>query len=274
MPAHPLDDAYARWSRAWSQLEELDKEARVWVLANRYRFPLEYDRQLKKRVIVARSPDPQHPIGRVPLEIGVIAGDAVNNLRSALNYVVWRLALARGETHDRLQFPVVHDFGTKKYDVPARDRFAEVAQRYRLDLIGEENLAFIERMQPYQGPRWAPLAFLADLNDLDKHRVLATHQHVAVPELPKFYGLGTGTKIRMQPAPTLREGAHMVVFDRYIPHPDPDVKMHFDPPATILFGPAGGRMGNPDALRSVAMLVHRILWVFHERAYPRVGHGR
>ena len=265
---HPLDDAYARWNRAWSQLKELDDKARVWVLAKRYQFPLEYDRQLKKRVLVARSPDPMNPIGEVPLDIGVIAGDAINNLRSALNYVVWRLALARGETNSRLQFPIVHDFGTKRYDTPARDRFAEVAKRYRLDLIGDDNLAFIERMQPYQGRHWEPLAFLADLNDMDKHRVLATHQHVAVPNLPKFYGLGVGTKIRMSPTPALSEGAKVVVFERYIPHPDPKVTMHFNPPATVMFGPAGGRMGNPDAIRSVAMIVHRILWLFHERAYP------
>jgi hypothetical protein len=261
---HPLDEAYARWERAWANLKELNEKTRIWVLANRYDFVPEFDRKLNRPVIVARSPDPANPIGRVPLELGIIAGDAINNLRSALNYIVWRLALKRGATNDQLQFPIVHDFGTKAYPKKAALRFPDVVKRYHLDLVGDENLAFIERMQPYHGGHWLPLAFLADLNDMDKHRVLATHQHSVAIDWPKFYGVGAGSVVSVEPK--LYEGARVVTFQKYVAHSDPKVQMNFRPPATVMFGPAAGRMGNTGALRDTAMLVHRILWVFHDRA--------
>lgn len=100
-------------------------------------------------------------------EIGVIAGDVVHNLRSALDHLAWQLALLNTATpYDLTQFPIAltpGEFGSKR----GQKMIGDLSPNHR---------ARIESFQPYHGTSkaWTPLA-LADLRTLsntDKHRLI------------------------------------------------------------------------------------------------------
>jgi hypothetical protein len=101
----------------------------------------------------------------------VYIGDCVQNLRSALDYLVWELAyLAQGKPPRQLtQFPIS----------TTAKRYFEVGRGQVSPLLGEHR-RFIRKIQPYQSesPRSHPLALLNRLSNQDKHRllhVLAAH---------------------------------------------------------------------------------------------------
>ena len=75
-----------------------------------------------------------------PLVFGLIAGEAVHNLRSALDHLAWQLANLDGEPPepDQVQFP---DFSTKPKDFMASKRLNGMRERHR---------TVLEHLQPYQ----------------------------------------------------------------------------------------------------------------------------
>lgn len=88
-----------------------------------------------------------------------MVGDALNNLRSALDYVVWQLA---GSPTKKNQFPI--------FDTP--EGFKDHRERY-LCTVPPELWAKFEGYQPYSGTEEGRiLGALAKLNDADKHRLL------------------------------------------------------------------------------------------------------
>lgn len=98
----------------------------------------------------------------------VLFGDALHNLRCALDHMVYALAIhetgAEPPDDDKiLAFPVCSD----------SSHFAQ--SRYRIRSLSTTTQAAIERAQPYNRPkpgRWfAPIWWLAQLNDVDKHRL-------------------------------------------------------------------------------------------------------
>lgn len=103
-----------------------------------------------------------------PLRWGVMLGECVHNLRSALDHLVCQLTLLDGGTMDdcaQTQFPIASKSETQ---------FEQMAD-YRISRLSRWHRAMIKRAQPYRaGDRaWKhPLAILADLSNADKHRVL------------------------------------------------------------------------------------------------------
>lgn len=98
----------------------------------------------------------------------LIAGDCVHNLRSALDNLVYALAIRDSgndppPSADRLQFPIADDNG------------AFVKQGFRIAPLSDATQARIERAQPYNRPHQELpplLSLLRDFNNLDKHRLL------------------------------------------------------------------------------------------------------
>lgn len=101
---------------------------------------------------------------RPPLIIGAVAGDALVNLRAALDHLVW--GLANPETRGTwTQFPI-----QQRETKQGRKRFLKA-----LAGVSREAVNALERMQPYHGPgepQDRPLAILNDLVNEDKHRNL------------------------------------------------------------------------------------------------------
>lgn len=102
---------------------------------------------------------------------GPIIGDAVHNLRSALDHLAWALALpeAQATTPRRIEFPIFLDDPTS--DPEIRGAFTKKVQALR-----PESHAIVDGAQPYKtGDRHHPLWLLQALWNMDKHRAL----HVA-----------------------------------------------------------------------------------------------
>jgi hypothetical protein len=107
---------------------------------------------------------------KLPLRLGVILGDCVHNLRSALDHVICQTTLLDGGTMEdcaRTQFPIV---------VESEARFEELANR-QIKGLSPEHRTLVKLVQPYRagdGASRHPLAVLADLSNTDKHRVINT----------------------------------------------------------------------------------------------------
>jgi len=107
-------------------------------------------------------------------ELQVVIDDVVQNLRTALNYLV--TALARFDSPQKkvprsLQFPVER----------SADDFREHRPRY-LRGVSPEHVAMIERAQPYNGCDWTGL--LARFSNVGKHVELVTVTRDAMVLLP------------------------------------------------------------------------------------------
>jgi hypothetical protein len=125
-----------------------------------------------------------------PLRLGVILGDVLHNLRSCLDHIAWQVTLLDGNTpDDRTQFPIASK-SEAQFEASANDRIPGLNAKHR---------AMVKEVQPYMRgdeARFHPLSLLADLSNIDKHRVVhATYSFTdmdAGETLDKFVGGYTG----------------------------------------------------------------------------------
>lgn len=89
-----------------------------------------------------------------------IVGDAVNNLRSALDYLVYELAMHNeGKEIHNTQFVITGNI-----------REFERQKKTRLKGLTERQVEMIRNVQPFRGVKWTEL--LIDISNPDKHRHL------------------------------------------------------------------------------------------------------
>jgi hypothetical protein len=147
----------------------------------------------------------------VPARIPLIVGDFLQNVRSALDYLVWELVIANGcipGQHNA--FPI---------DLTLASYQSSVTKRRRLEGIDNRAAAIIDAMQPYHcknnaEKENAPLVILDRLTNINKHRrvLLATIGSNIAPvgDPPRFfinvdYTVKTGSGI-------IKEANKMVAF--------------------------------------------------------------
>ncbi len=95
-------------------------------------------------------------------EASAIVGDIVNNLRSALDYLVYELAKHNeGEEIRNTQFVITKC--PKEF---------EGQKNTRLKGLTERQIAIIRNVQPFRGATWTEL--LVDISNPDKHRHLVS----------------------------------------------------------------------------------------------------
>lgn len=231
----PLLGALAKVARANHHLDELEAE----IVASDYEDAVflaqEFDANTSTIEVTVQG------VADLPLKWGLMAADALQNLRTALNYVAWELArwnlAERGDSRepiDATQFPI---------------NTSREFSRWRVADLHPDHVARIERLQP-SGPTWLsqfpervlqahpldyltvghPLAILARLTNEDKHRTfqptLIDWRHYAflfigedcVIDRPHHF---LGVKIE--------NGATWARFDVTPTGPKPEVKMDDDP---------------------------------------------
>ena len=134
---HPLDGCWAKIARSHEHLDALQAEvAQFPDEAKDVAFAEEFDPQTNKiRVFVERAPS-------FPVHWSLIAADAFQNLRTALNYLAWELATwnlkRKGEMRDpnsQTQFPIAIEEN--------RFNLGQVAD------LGPDHIALIKRLQPF-----------------------------------------------------------------------------------------------------------------------------
>jgi hypothetical protein len=98
-----------------------------------------------------------------PLEWALIIGDAIQNMRAALDHLVHELSTPAGRDSPRTAFPIYDD-----------ERSFKVNGIPKVETITGDELLLIERVQPFNSPEPQndPLAILQKLSNRDKHRLL------------------------------------------------------------------------------------------------------
>jgi hypothetical protein len=143
-------DAELRIARAEGHLADLRRRLDEWVKTQETGV-----RQTPEGMVGLRHSGP--PLPRV---ITLIIGEAIQNLRTALDYLVYALTWLDSETHrDQTQFPIVD-----------REEAFE-SQRFRLSGLSDEHREAIRALQPFAGCEW--IGSLRDASNQDKHWALS-----------------------------------------------------------------------------------------------------
>jgi hypothetical protein len=117
-----------------------------------------------------------------PKEWGLILGDCVHNLRSALDHMGWDLVILNGERPDSgTEFPIYRDratYGLKN----------EAARKLRG--VSPEAAQVVEEAQPYHAsnPERSPMWALRELDIVDKHRSILLTASIANIQSFGHYG--------------------------------------------------------------------------------------
>jgi hypothetical protein len=155
-----LTDPRAKIERAAEHLDALGAELRAF--SDRDPHGISADAELDKGRQVLRFREREKP----PIKLGLIFGDFIHNLRSALDSLVCQLAYLNGaESCDRTQFPIC---GTA-------EQFAEQVKRRRLAGLRSDHIASIETLQPYEGrylDAQLALVVVRDFDNIDKHQAI------------------------------------------------------------------------------------------------------
>lgn len=140
----------------------------------------------------------------IPAKIGLVFGDALQCLRSSLDYLVWELVEATGNTpHRKLMFPIA---------LTEADYKQAVTKRGRLDGVPPEAIAIIDRFQPYlqPTPKETVLGILDELTNVNKHRrVIFTSLHGSASELPSSIPYLMGVVRNVNSEGTILREVHM-----------------------------------------------------------------
>lgn len=149
---------WVKIERAKHHLHDLEVVRAGFINGNPYRIEREYDPQTGYNVY--RVFDIQTP----PVEIGLIAGDVIHNLRSALDHLAYQLVYVNGAIY------------SKQTAFPIWDSALEYkAQRARrVKGMAQSAIDAIDAIEPYQGGKGAGLWVLHYLDIADKHHTLLT----------------------------------------------------------------------------------------------------
>ena len=166
-----LNGAYARVKRANQHISNLKRRETAYI------------RKHKDRLVFNVEPD----TGRVKLQwlgseavipalFNILVGEVIYNLRAALDYLIYELAiLDSGTVQNGTQFPICDD----KRDFDGR-------RATRLKGLSGAHVTAIERLQPYCGCTWTGL--LRDVSNPDKHRELSILQGLITGKFKIFVG--------------------------------------------------------------------------------------
>jgi len=173
--------------RAVHHIDALEAEADRWLARPPYALRRSVDVATAERLLLVELLEP------VPGELAAVAGDALHNLRSALDNLVYELAVAyKGE-------PLSAKLATDSaFPLSARtDPSGEDQLRRRLAGIHPEAREIVRGMLPnnlghggQENLRW----LLNDLNVKDKHRL--PHLGVPSPASVSFYVTGPESALR------------------------------------------------------------------------------
>lgn len=238
---HALDDFRAKIRHGNEHLQALDESIERWKRRDPYAVIHEKDLQAAKYEVVLRLYEPP-PVGQWALMLG----DCVHAYRSALDHLVWALAVDEQSRHwneprRQTEFPVFVD---------AAD-YARKAQQKVSDISGNARTV-IERLQPYNGTyvpnEGHPLWVVHELDRLDKHRnlnVVALSTQSARLSVDWHHSDiemrgGIDSPLSYQ---ALKDGAYLAGLDFVVTGPDPQVDMEVEVTIDVALGEEGTWQG-------------------------------
>ncbi len=204
-----LSPSYAKVARARVHLESL-KEEISRVLSERHTFSIRQtvDLQTGWCSLYLMNED-----FTKELNLGIIVGDLVHNLRSALDYIITALAYASGtEVSKSHQFPIFTDESAYVHAVGAST--VVNLKGYLKDIV--HGLQEIWDLQPFHekvNPRLVNLSLVHEFSNADKHRIIASYA-------PLFVG---GKVEITHSGRTISDIERVAKFDSW----EPDKEFHF-----------------------------------------------
>ncbi len=257
--AEPLADCWAKFKRAKYHLELLNDEISFWMKFKAPTASIDFGKEFNPRTNRFRYY--MRNIAPLPLDVGLIIGDSVNNFRASLDYLA-NILVERGRT------PVPPK--PRDVEFPIQSTHAGYTANFRRNLPGvrRKHLALVRQCQPYLRGKRAhlhPLAILANLSNQDKHRKLQT----TFSRVFQFSGTVREqvnfriTKMRWRKVLSADVAQGNTEFVRFWGIPTgtgkPDVKMNFTSSFTITFAD-GIRVDR--ALTNISNSILRILKTF------------
>jgi hypothetical protein len=139
--------------QARRHIDELDREMASFLARRPFRLVIEQQQEWHAWTLRLRE--------QVPLEWSAVMGDAVHNLRSALDLLACDLVRINGENTKGVHFPFSAD--AKEFRRQIRDK--------KLDRAGPDIVALVMSLKPYRGGNLS-LRAIHDLDIQDKHQAL------------------------------------------------------------------------------------------------------
>jgi len=202
----------------------------------------------------------------IPLTFSVVGGDVVQNLRSALDYLVWQLVLIDGEkpgTHTAFPIYTSKSKFDKRVRNPPKNRPSPLAG---IEPKGEK-WTLLEGFQPYEReepPEIDPLAILASFSNRDKHRGLlagVSFMHdLDFDRICEPYGDVVDFRVTFPGPEALEHDAEVARFRvSASPSTQSGVKMHGDPPFEVTLSDGDLAVSVPtfDRIRADVVIVIR-----------------
>jgi len=159
-----IDGIRLKIERAKKHIRDLDIAINAFIQEKPYRLGARPHpvAQIQHTTLYVDEVNPVHP------EITMIMGDAIHNLRSALDHLTWQLVEAGDGTPNKdTYFPIIGD-GPK-----APEQYASAIGKGGIPKITPQALKIIQAVQPYVTPDQT-LWLIHQLDIVDKHRLLLT----------------------------------------------------------------------------------------------------
>ncbi len=151
-----LGDAFLRLERAGVHLAEVKTRIDRYIEAQKDTVTAEVEDGLPQITFEGGEPPPRM--------LSIVIGDTIQNLRTALDYLLYALAwLDSGGHQPKTQFPI-----------ESRSEGFKGRRSTYLKGVSDEHVAAIKRLQPFSGTKWSGV--LAFASNQDKHWAL----HLAV----------------------------------------------------------------------------------------------
>lgn len=233
---HPLPGCALKLDRAKTHFRALHEEMGKFLRDQKpHFFRGEVDMEKSRyilRVHVNKDPPP---------EWSLLVGDFVQNLRAALDYLVWQLVRANGQEPGRSNaFPIMADIPTlRNGNLPRWNSF--------LRGVHPGAIESIRKFQPYlarDGHHSHPLRRLQLLSNEDKHRtILRSYATLPDPEiadprakLTPVRDIGAIQEQRLITERPLKDGDEILSSDLRIIGPNPQIQFKGEIPFDVAFG--------------------------------------
>src|ERR1700682_1942445 len=210
----------------------------------------------------------------IDVEISSIIGDAVHNLRSALDHLAYRaMSITPGVTSKQLgkvNFPIAEN--AQKYNTETRTRIEGMRQ---------DAIDAIDGIQPYGGGTGEIFWHLHSLDIIDKHRLLivvgsTNRLHSMTPRQVaalkrNFLGMDLDAYTPAQDAILFQTESANIQFplktgDKLAVIPESEVNKHMQFTFEIAFGEPQVLRGNP-VIQTLHQMAHRIFHIISDFTY-------
>lgn len=261
--AHPLDSARGKVIRAVQHATYLTHQCAAFSAANPLRFVDRFHPHEDRHLIFVEGRRP-------PLYLGMILGEVVHDLRSAVDHLAWQLALQQSgeEALSKRGVAMAIQF-------PIRDSREEFDRHRALPYFSAKAVERIESFQPYHDNPdvLSPLAVVRDLSNTDKHQALtpSAGQLSIAHMVLRGPSMIPGDRVEvLQPTDTIADTERPVLGIRM----PPEARIEIDgPPITAGFFVAKAtgdvRFVLPETIEEISRMIVRVVDAF-EDLFPSV----